>query len=168
MSDQLVAETSTWQHRILATDKYPCPGWDSQTYALDCAATGTGNNNINNNNNNNVNFLEVLYKRLFSSPKPPDQIRGIPILSFNGHCVLAQAKSDRGLRLTTHMHPVLRLRKSRAILQLHVRLHALRRDNCIVDLFFRNIKQHNSCRSASFRGGVYIIHEKMEINGTWK
>ena len=24
-----------------------------QTYALDCAATGTGNNNNNNNNNNN-------------------------------------------------------------------------------------------------------------------
>jgi hypothetical protein len=61
------------------------------------------------------------------------------------------------------MHPVLRLRKSRAILQLHVSLHALRRDNCIVDLFFRNIKQQNSCRSASYRGGVYIIHEKMEI-----
>jgi len=24
-SDQLVAETSTWQHTTLTTDKYPCP-----------------------------------------------------------------------------------------------------------------------------------------------
>ena len=29
MSDQLVAETSTWQHPTLTTDKYPCPRWDS-------------------------------------------------------------------------------------------------------------------------------------------
>ena len=28
-SDQLVAETSTWQHTTLTTDKYPCPWWDS-------------------------------------------------------------------------------------------------------------------------------------------
>ena len=27
--DQLVAETSTWQHTTLTTDKYPCPRWDS-------------------------------------------------------------------------------------------------------------------------------------------
>jgi hypothetical protein len=27
--DQLVAETSTWQHTILITDKYPCPPWNS-------------------------------------------------------------------------------------------------------------------------------------------
>ena len=26
---QLVAETSTWQHTTLTTDKYPCPRWDS-------------------------------------------------------------------------------------------------------------------------------------------
>ena len=25
-SDQLVAETSTWQHTTLTTDRYPCPG----------------------------------------------------------------------------------------------------------------------------------------------
>ena len=29
MSDQLIAETSTWQHTTLTTDKYPCPRWDS-------------------------------------------------------------------------------------------------------------------------------------------
>jgi len=29
MSDQLVAETSTWQHTTLTTDKHPCPPWDS-------------------------------------------------------------------------------------------------------------------------------------------
>jgi hypothetical protein len=50
--DELVAETSTWQHTTLTTDKYPCPRWDSnltisvgerpQTYALDRAATGNG------------------------------------------------------------------------------------------------------------------------------
>jgi len=28
-SNQLVAETSTWQHTTLTTDKYPCPQWDS-------------------------------------------------------------------------------------------------------------------------------------------
>jgi len=28
-SDQPVAETSTWQHTTLKTDKHPCPGWDS-------------------------------------------------------------------------------------------------------------------------------------------
>ena len=28
-SDQLVAETSTWQHTTLTTEKYPCPRWDS-------------------------------------------------------------------------------------------------------------------------------------------
>jgi len=28
-SDQLVAETSTWQHTTLTTDKHPCPRWDS-------------------------------------------------------------------------------------------------------------------------------------------
>ena len=27
-SDQLVAETSTWQHTTLTTDKHPNPGWD--------------------------------------------------------------------------------------------------------------------------------------------
>ena len=28
-NDQSVAETSTWQHTTLTTDKYPCSGWDS-------------------------------------------------------------------------------------------------------------------------------------------
>jgi hypothetical protein len=28
-SDQLIAETSTWQHTTHTTDKYPCPPWDS-------------------------------------------------------------------------------------------------------------------------------------------
>ena len=28
-SDQLVAETSTWERTTLTTDKYPCPRWDS-------------------------------------------------------------------------------------------------------------------------------------------
>jgi len=30
MSDQFVAETSTWQHTTLTTDKRPCPRWDSK------------------------------------------------------------------------------------------------------------------------------------------
>jgi hypothetical protein len=29
MSDQSVAETSTWQSTTLTTDKHPCPRWDS-------------------------------------------------------------------------------------------------------------------------------------------
>ena len=52
-SDQLVAETSTWQHTTLTTDRRPCPppvgfeptvlaGEQPQTYALDRAATGIG------------------------------------------------------------------------------------------------------------------------------
>ena len=51
-SDQLVAETSTWQYTTLTRDKIPCPpvgfeptisaGKRPQTYALDCAVTGTG------------------------------------------------------------------------------------------------------------------------------
>jgi len=50
--DQLVAQTSTWQHTTLTTDRHPCPrlafeptiseGKQPQTYALDSAATGTG------------------------------------------------------------------------------------------------------------------------------
>jgi len=28
-SDQSVAETSTWQHTTLTTDKHPCARWDS-------------------------------------------------------------------------------------------------------------------------------------------
>ena len=53
-SDQLVAETSAWQHITITTDKQPCPpvGFEPtisaserpQTYALDRAATGTGTN----------------------------------------------------------------------------------------------------------------------------
>ena len=30
-SDQLDAETFTWQHTTLTTDKYPCPRWDSNS-----------------------------------------------------------------------------------------------------------------------------------------
>jgi len=29
MSDQLITETSPWQHTILTTDKHPCPWQDS-------------------------------------------------------------------------------------------------------------------------------------------
>jgi len=28
-SDQPIAETSTWQHTTLTTDRHPCPRWDS-------------------------------------------------------------------------------------------------------------------------------------------
>ena len=55
-SGHSVAETSTWQHTTLTTDRHPCPRWDSnprsqqasgrKTYALDCAATGTGRDNF--------------------------------------------------------------------------------------------------------------------------
>jgi len=51
-SDQLVAETFTWQHTTLATDKHPCSrlgfeptfsaGERPQIYALDREVTGTG------------------------------------------------------------------------------------------------------------------------------
>ena len=33
-SDQSVAETSTWQHTTLTTDKHPCPQWDSNPQSL--------------------------------------------------------------------------------------------------------------------------------------
>jgi len=29
MSNQLVAETSTWQHTTVTRDRHPCPLWDS-------------------------------------------------------------------------------------------------------------------------------------------
>jgi len=29
MSDQLIAETSTWQHTTLTTDRHPCLWWNS-------------------------------------------------------------------------------------------------------------------------------------------
>ena len=55
-SDLLVAETSTWQHITLTTNKHPCPlvrfepiisgSERPQTYALDRAATGTGSPNM--------------------------------------------------------------------------------------------------------------------------
>jgi len=33
MSDQLVAETSTWQHTTLTTDRHPCSRWDSNPWS---------------------------------------------------------------------------------------------------------------------------------------
>ena len=39
-SDQLVAETSTWQHTTLTTDKYPCPRWDSHPRSQQARAAG--------------------------------------------------------------------------------------------------------------------------------
>ena len=50
-SDQLLAETSNWQHTTLTIDRHPCPARfepaipeseQPQTYALGCAAIGTG------------------------------------------------------------------------------------------------------------------------------
>jgi len=32
-SDQLVAETSTWQHTTLRIDKHPCPRWNSNPWS---------------------------------------------------------------------------------------------------------------------------------------
>ena len=56
MSDQLITETSHWQHTTFTTDKHPCPWQDlnpqSQqasrwTAALDCVATQIGRFTIN-------------------------------------------------------------------------------------------------------------------------
>jgi len=56
MSDQPVADTSTWQHATLTTDRHPCPlagfeptilaGELPYNYALDRMATGMGTSNI--------------------------------------------------------------------------------------------------------------------------
>jgi hypothetical protein len=48
-SDELVAETSTWQHRTLTTDKHPWPRWKfnpqrQQTHVSDRTATGISTN----------------------------------------------------------------------------------------------------------------------------
>ena len=53
IGDRPDAQTSTWQHTTLTTDRHPCPpeefepkisaGERLQTHALDRAATGTGN-----------------------------------------------------------------------------------------------------------------------------
>jgi len=52
-SDQFIAETSTWQHTTLTTDRHPCPpvGFEptisaGETHTLDCAATGTGSTTL--------------------------------------------------------------------------------------------------------------------------
>jgi hypothetical protein len=50
-SDQLVAETSTWQYTTHITDEHPYPGGirthdRRRQAAVDCAATGTGDNTI--------------------------------------------------------------------------------------------------------------------------
>ena len=37
-NDQSVAETSTWQHTTLTTDKHPCPGWDSNPRSQQASA----------------------------------------------------------------------------------------------------------------------------------
>jgi hypothetical protein len=69
--DQLVAETSTWQHTTLTTDRHPChpAGFEPtipvserpQTHALDRTATGyRRHNNSNNNNNNNEIWMGCL------------------------------------------------------------------------------------------------------------
>jgi hypothetical protein len=67
-SDQLVAETSTWQHTTHRIDKHPCPRWNSKptiaaayrpwTYALDRAATGTGILNLNSIKEFTSQFIE--------------------------------------------------------------------------------------------------------------
>ena len=57
-SDQLVAETSTWQHKTLTTNIHAAGGIRTHDlsrraaahYALDRAATGTGPHNYTNNN----------------------------------------------------------------------------------------------------------------------
>ena len=42
-SDQLVAETSTWQHTTLTTDKYSCPRWDSNPRSWQASGRSEGN-----------------------------------------------------------------------------------------------------------------------------
>ena len=37
-SDQHVAETSTWQHTTLTTDRHPCPRWDSNPRSQQASA----------------------------------------------------------------------------------------------------------------------------------
>jgi hypothetical protein len=37
MSDQLVAETSTWQYTTLTMDRHPYPRWDSNPQSQQCA-----------------------------------------------------------------------------------------------------------------------------------
>ena len=39
-SGQLVAETSTWQHTTLTTDKHPCPRWDSNPRSQQASGRG--------------------------------------------------------------------------------------------------------------------------------
>ena len=71
MSDQPVAQTSTWQHTVLTKNKHPCP-WRKfeptnpasegpQTYALDRAATGTGNTErLGNKNGSSLSEIASL------------------------------------------------------------------------------------------------------------
>ena len=74
VSDQPVAQTSTWQHTTLTTDKHPCPrvgfeptisaGERPKTYALDRAATAIGSISTISST------VTCLYKFLVSWYKP--------------------------------------------------------------------------------------------------
>jgi hypothetical protein len=57
-----------------------------------------------------VRFLVGARKGVFSSPSRPDRLLGTPTLLYNGYQRLfPRALSDRDVKLTTHLHLVLRL-----------------------------------------------------------
>jgi hypothetical protein len=59
-------------------------------------------------------------KMLFSSPKYPNHLSGPPGLLLSGYQVLSQVYSSQGVKLTSHLRLVLRLRMSEAVSLLPV------------------------------------------------
>ena len=74
--------------------------------------------------------LTTGYTTFFSSPKRPDRLWHSPSLLFNRYLVFSREKNGRGMKLTTHLHLVPRLRMSGATPLLP---HGVDRDNFLLD-----------------------------------
>jgi len=59
-------------------------------------------------------------KRIFSSQKHPDQLWGSPRLLFSGYVGAFLEVKQQGMKLTIHLHLVLMLRITGALLLLHL------------------------------------------------
>jgi hypothetical protein len=82
-------------------------------------------------------------KAFFTPPERPDKLWGPDSFQFNGHWELfAREESVRGLKVSTYLHLVLRLRMNGAIPLLHpLRLRTVDRDSFACDTKFWTVEQ---------------------------
>jgi hypothetical protein len=66
-------------------------------------------------------------RRFFSFPQRPDQLWDPPSLLSNGYreLFLQRSKSNRGVKMTTHLHPVLRSRIVELYLHSPICIHSI-------------------------------------------